>query len=228
MVDLAGVVRQGVVLEAGWAVRVLACEVAHFTIECGREEHRLAVARHAPHDLVHLRLEPHVEHPVGLVEDEDPNAAQVDEASVSEILEPAGRRNEHVRALGALRLCVQGQPAVRSGHGQAFRLRQRLDLRGHLGRELARGNEHERRRDLAVRRDSLCDRHRECERLARSRRRAREDVEPRQRVREHKLLDTEGRFDLASCERVDDRARHAELAEGLGHCVRLLYGFETC
>ena len=192
MLDLAGVVRQGVVLETGWAVRVLACEVADLAVERGREEHRLAVLRHAPHELVDLRLEAHVEHPVGLIEDEDPDSAEVDEPALREILETSRRRDEHVRVLCALRLRVQRQPTVCGDHRQALGLGQGLDLGGHLGGELARGDEDERRRAAGVAGRPLYDRHGERERLARTGRRAPEDVEPGEGVREHKLLDAEG------------------------------------
>ena len=53
-------------------VRVGARELADGAVERGREEHRLTLVRDAPEDLVHLRFEAHVEHPVGLVENEDP------------------------------------------------------------------------------------------------------------------------------------------------------------
>ena len=58
-------------LEARGAVRVLLRQLADLAVERGREEHRLAVARQPAHDLVDLRQEAHVEHPIGLVEDED-------------------------------------------------------------------------------------------------------------------------------------------------------------
>ena len=52
-------------------VRVRPGELADGAVERGREEHRLAIVGDAAQDPVDLRLEAHVEHPVGLVEDED-------------------------------------------------------------------------------------------------------------------------------------------------------------
>ena len=59
-------------------------------VEGGREEHRLAVARKPAHELVDLRLEAHVEHAVGLVEDERAHLGQIDEPSGRQIFEPPG------------------------------------------------------------------------------------------------------------------------------------------
>ena len=51
-------------------------ELGDGSVERGREEHRLPVVRDAAKDAVDLRLEAHVEHPVGLVEDEDPDVVR--------------------------------------------------------------------------------------------------------------------------------------------------------
>ena len=69
MVDVAFlVVGQGRRLEA----RRIACvgirELTNRTVESSREEHRLALARKPLHQPLDLRLEAHVEHPVGLVQ----------------------------------------------------------------------------------------------------------------------------------------------------------------
>ena len=50
----------------------------------------LAVLREAADDAVDLRLEAEVEHPVGLVKNEDLQAPEVDEPPLGEILQPAG------------------------------------------------------------------------------------------------------------------------------------------
>ena len=70
-------------------------------VERRREEHRLPVARQAAHDPVDLGLKAHVEHPVGLVEDERADVRKIDEAPLREILEPAGGRDEDVRLVRA-------------------------------------------------------------------------------------------------------------------------------
>ena len=59
--------------------------------------------------LLDLRLEAHVEHAVGLVENEDPHIVELDEAPLDEILQAAGRGDEDVRAAAA------ASPGWRSG-----------------------------------------------------------------------------------------------------------------
>src|SRR5918996_253295 len=49
-------------------------------------------AGHAGHDAVDLRLEAHVEHPVGLVEDEDLDTVELHRPAVEQVLQAAGRR----------------------------------------------------------------------------------------------------------------------------------------
>src|SRR6266498_4016323 len=66
---------------------VLARELADLAVERRREEHRLTVPGHPPHDPIDLRLEAHVEHPVGLVEDEDLDAREIEQLPLREVLE---------------------------------------------------------------------------------------------------------------------------------------------
>ena len=99
-------------LEAGRVARVGAGELADLAVERRREEHRLAVGRQPADDLVHLRLEAHVEHPVGLVEDERPDAVERDEPALDQILEAAGRGDEDVSAARALGLARDRRAAV--------------------------------------------------------------------------------------------------------------------
>jgi hypothetical protein len=60
-------------------------------------------------------LEAHVEHPVGLVEDEGPHVREVDEPALGEILKTAGSGNEDVRVLDAVRLPADRNAAVGRG-----------------------------------------------------------------------------------------------------------------
>ena len=143
--DLARVVHgQRPGLDVRRAGGVLAGELADLAVERGREEHRLAVARDRLDDPVDLRLEAHVEHAVGLVEDEDADAAQVEQAAVDQVLEAAGRRDDDVCRARALRLSGERNAAVDDRDGEAHRPRDRAELVGHLARELARGDEDER------------------------------------------------------------------------------------
>ena len=92
-------------------------------VERGGEEHRLAVLREAADDAVDLRLEAEVEHAVGLVEDENLDAPEVDEPPLGEILEATRSRDENVRALDALRLRAKRDAAVGGLDLEALRLR---------------------------------------------------------------------------------------------------------
>ena len=58
----------------------------------------------AAQDLLDLRAEAHVEHPVGLVEHEDRDVLDRDEAAVHQVLQPARRGDDDLRALRGLRL----------------------------------------------------------------------------------------------------------------------------
>ena len=104
MLNVTRVVGRQVGLEARRAVRVGAGELAGLSVERGREEHRLAILRQAANDPVDLRLEAHVEHPVGLVEDEGLDTREVDELTLREVLETSRSGNEDLGALDALRL----------------------------------------------------------------------------------------------------------------------------
>ena len=189
MLDLTWIVGQQVGFEARGAVRIGARELAGLAVERGREEHRLPVLRQTTDDPVDLGLEPHVEHPVGLVEDEGPDSGQVDEASLCEVLQPPGSCDEDLRALGTVRLRPEGQPAVRGRDREALGLSEPLELCGHLGRELSGRDEHERRGAGIAGHRALDDRQREGERLARPRRRASENVQSCERIGKDELLD---------------------------------------
>ena len=151
MVDLAGLVlARQLGLDPNRLIRVRAGELADGAVERGGEEHRLAVVGDAAQDLVDLRLEAHVEHPVGLVEDEDRDGVERDEAAVHQVLQPARRGDEHVGLLGLRGLRREGDAAVDGGDLEPARLAELGEDFGHLNRELARRHEHE--GGMAVRR----------------------------------------------------------------------------
>ena len=96
--------------EARRARRVGLRELADLTVERRGEEHRLADPRHAADELVHLRLETHVQHAVGLVEHEDADPVERQHAALREILEPAGRGDDDVRLARLRGLALEGTP----------------------------------------------------------------------------------------------------------------------
>ena len=88
------------VLVADGVDGVVGRDAADLTVERGGEEQRLAILRALADDAVDGGAEAHVEHAVGLVEDEDLDVGQRERAALEEILEAAGRGDEHVRGLG--------------------------------------------------------------------------------------------------------------------------------
>ena len=180
-------------------------------------------------DAVDLRLEAHVEHAVGLVEDERADRVELDQPLLEQVVEAAGCRDEHVRGARLLRLRADGHAAVDGRDAQALRLGERPEVGCDLGRELARRDEHERGRLAAGAGRALDERQAEGERLAGAGRRLGEDVEAAERVREHELLDGERAVDVAGAEGPHNGCAHAERLERLGHAVLLLVllqGFE--
>ena len=110
--------------------------------------------------------EAHVEHAVGLVEDDDLNLAQLHEVAAEEIAETAGSGDQHLRALtDGVQLGVFAQPAHDHGGFQAAAARHfgegLIDLDG----ELPRGAQHEGACPLLVC-QPLDERQHESERLA--------------------------------------------------------------
>ena len=79
-------------------------------VESRREEHGLPLTRHAAKDAVDLWLESHVEHPVGLVENEDPDAVEGDGLALEEVVQAAGRRDEKCARRARLAWACTGTP----------------------------------------------------------------------------------------------------------------------
>ena len=148
-------------------------------------------ARDGAQDAVDLRLEAHVEHPVGLVEDERADTLERDEPALEQVVETTGGRDQDVRLARPPGLRVDRLAAVDRADAKAFGCGERLDVGGHLGGELAGRDEHERRRLAAAVGRALDERQPEGERLAGSRRRLGEDVAARERVGDDELLDRE-------------------------------------
>ena len=69
-----------------------------------------------------------------------------DEPAFDEVLQAAWCRDQDVGSARALRLAGDRRAAVDGGDAKLLRLGEPLELRRHLGGELARGNEHERGR----------------------------------------------------------------------------------
>ena len=150
------------------------------------------VGRRALDDALEVGAEAHVHHAVGLVEDEDADAAEVDVAALHEVEQAARRRDQQVGAAGELGLALDAHAAVDGGDAEAAGLRDVAGVVDDLAGELARRGEHERGGPRVVRRQALEDRQDEGERLAGAGGRLGEDVVALQRVGDDELLDGEG------------------------------------
>ena len=106
-----------------------------------REEQRLAGEGQEFDDALDVGDEAHVEHAVGLVDDEDLDAVEEELAALEMIEHAAGRGDQHVgAAVELLLLVVEGDAADEERHRQlvvdAVAVEALLDLRGELARRL--------------------------------------------------------------------------------------------
>ena len=205
-----------------WVVGVTRGELAGGTLEGCGEEQGLAALRDHRDDPVDGRLEAHVEHPVGLVEDERLDVLESQRTALDQVLEAPGCGDEDVRLRRLADLRLHADAAVDDFDLERPRPGDRLELIDDLAGQLAGRGEDERRRASRIGGDPVDERQAESERLAGARRRLDEDVAARQHVLDHEALDGERGFDAAIGECVDYGLGHAEIGEGLGHSVLLL------
>ncbi len=170
---------------------VLLGQPSGLTVERGREEQRLAVPRAGADDSVDRGAEAHVEHPVGLVEDQGLDPVQSERAASEEILEPARGRDQHVGGRRGLGLLDQPGAAVDRGDAQRTGVRDTADVLDDLERQLAGRRQHERRRPRVGGLDPLDERDPERERLTGAGRGFGDHVPAGDRVADHGSLDCE-------------------------------------
>ena len=203
-----------------WGVLVLASvagvgarNTPGLALERRREEEGLALGRDLGDDAVDGGAKAHVEHAVGLIEDEHLHVLERHGAAVDQVLEPARawRRGcaSARQAWSGARIPSRRRRRSRRGRGHARRLKLVDDLSG----ELARRREDERRRAPLRVGEPVDNRQAEGERLARAGRRLDEHVAPMQHVGYDEALDGEGLGDAPAGECVDNRSRHAEIGE---------------
>ena len=189
-------------------------------VDGGREQQRLARLRRGGDDLLHGRQKAHVEHAVGLVEDEHLHVAEVDGLALHEVNQAAGRGDEHVDAgFDLLDLRVVGD-AAHDGHDAVVRLlRDDLAHFGDLRRQLARGGDHEHERTLAALRVADAVKRRQGERggLARARLRGGDDVAAGEDGGNGLLLDGGGVFVSQAADGRDELLGQAEFGERFRH-----------
>ena len=109
----------------------------------GRKEDGLPRLRRAAQDLLHLLAKAHVQHAVGLVDDDGRDAAQIQRAAHDVIERPARRSDDHVHApLQRRQLRLHRLPAREDQDGKArFTPPQLAEVARHLRAQLARGTQ---------------------------------------------------------------------------------------
>jgi hypothetical protein len=119
---------------------------SHLALERGREQQRLALGRGHLYDPVDHRAEAHIEHPVGLVEDEQPDATERHISAIDQVEQPSRRRDEDVCARGEPRLLDDPGAPVHGRDRQRPGVRDRAHVVVDLDRELPSWREDQRRR----------------------------------------------------------------------------------
>ena len=168
-------------------------EAADFLRHGRREEQGLADFRQLPDDFLDIGDEPHVEHPVGLVDHQDLDVAQQDAAALEMIDQAARRRDQHVdTAAELLRLVVHRDAADQKRLAELVELAVFVEVLRDLHREFARRRQDQRARHARPGppgRQDLDHRQDEGGGLARPRLGAAQDVAPGQRGGDRLLLD---------------------------------------
>ncbi len=212
---LADLVAHGVAL-------VVAGELGDVAVERRREQHGLTVRRGLVEQAPDRRHEAHVGHPVGLVEHDLADIAQVDVATLDQVFEAARAGHQDVdAALEGAQLAAVADAAVdgvdADVSGEAAQLGRDL-----LGELTSRG-EHQRDRAPWRRLAERCrvgnERHAEREGLARAGGCSSAHIAAGEAVGDGCGLDLEGFVDAATTEGVADERGDAQLGERGGHDV---------
>ena len=162
----------------------------------GREEQRLPVAREQADDALDVGDEAHVEHAVGLVDDEHLDVGQQQAAALEQVDQPARRGDQHVDAAHQRVLLVAQALAADEQRVVELQVFAVLDeVLGHLQRELARGLEDQAARHAgagAGAGEDVDHRQREARRLAGAGLRAAQHVAAHQHDGDRLRLDRRG------------------------------------
>ena len=214
MLDLDVALRSDVLVAHG-IVRVPLGDAIDLAVERRREEHRLAIPRSRVDDALDVGAEAHVEHAVGLVEDEDLGVLERDGAALHEVEQAARGGHQDLRAAGELRLLLNAGAAVDGRDREVAHRGDRPEVFSDLKRELARGGDDERRAGRRFQAKLLDDRSGEGKGLARSGGGLDEDVAAGESVADHERLDCKRFCDASLGEGIADGRGHAKIREGL-------------
>ncbi len=123
---------------------VVATEHGHIAVEGRREEGGLTSRARLVEDPADGGHESHVGHPVGLIEDDDADLAEVDRASLQKVLESTGGGHQHVYSMAQrLDLWAIADPAVDRLDSASDLTGQRSEILLDLLRELVGRRQHE-------------------------------------------------------------------------------------
>ena len=188
---------------------------------------RLALGRDHPRQLADVMDEAHVEHLVGLVEDEDLDVRQHDSALVDEIEQPAGRGDEDVDAIGEVAdLLADGHAAEHDGRAQLEEAAIGAEALRDLAGQFAGGAQHEAAAALAGRRalvgiEALENGKREGGRLAGAGLGDAQDVAALEHEGNGLRLDGRGGLVILGCQRLQEGSGEAEVSKS-GHVVSFI------
>jgi hypothetical protein len=203
------------VLVPGGVAGVGRRDATGLAVQRGGEEQRLAAVAGELHDAVDRRAEAHVEHAVGLVEDEHLDAVERERPALELVLEAPRGGDDDVGAGRVATLLLEADAAVDRLDAQVARLGDEAELVDDLGGQLARRSEDQRRGALGRGIETVDQRDAEGERLAGAGGRLGEHVATVEQVREDERLDRERIGDAAAAEGSHHGLRHAEIGEGL-------------
>ena len=187
--------------------------LAGSALERRREEQRLAARGGLGDDPLDGGSEAHVEHPVGLVEDEHGDVTERDDAAAEQVLEPAGGGDQEVGAARGLDLRAEADAAVDGGDAERPRLGERAQFVDDLADQLPGRGEDEAERLIGPGGDPLDQRDPEGKGLARTGRGLDEKVVAGERVADDELLYGEGLGDVAASKRAHHLFRGAEIGK---------------
>jgi len=130
------------------ALRIAQCPSAklfNFRRDRRGKQQGLTAARAALDDLAHIGQKPHIQHPVGLIQNQNFDLIEADHAPMHLIEEPAWGRNQHIHTLPQTPILLTvACPTKDHGGAQVGKARIVAERRLHLRGEFARRFEHQR------------------------------------------------------------------------------------
>ena len=210
-----------------WLRHVATGQVDDLTGHRGREQHGLARRRGLRHQSLNVGQEAHVEHLVGLVENENSHVRQIEVTLLGEIDQASGRAHDHLNAMTkCFDLRFVGAAAVHRQHANSSMPTGELEIAGDLDAQFARRHDDEslrltgsseRVKSFVLRSDgALQQRDAESECLACSGFCLADEVLAGKGERQGECLNGEGVRNSRRVERGDGGRVDAELGEGGG------------